>query len=94
MKRYVDANKLKIEFMDLGLDHCQGTDGREAGQVIDDAATEDVAKIIHAHWSEETYECNGFGDAHFGFRCSNCGKIANRLEYCGNCGAIMDEETK
>ena len=70
MARYIDADGLKIEFMDLELDHCQGTDYREANQVIDDYPTADVEKVVrckNCRWGEyneieKQYLCRYFID--------------------------------
>lgn len=52
----------------------------------------DVAPVVHGHWSKEMRFTEDFmGNRTYGYKCSVCGKIANRLQFCGNCGAKMDE---
>ena len=52
----------------------------------------DVAPVVHGHWSKEMRFTEDFmGNRTYGYKCSVCGKLANRLQFCGNCGAIMDE---
>lgn len=53
--------------------------------------TEDVAPVIHAHW---TYEIDDLFPADSMMICSNCGeyeRLGANDNYCGNCGAKMDE---
>ena len=57
-----------------------------------DTPAADVAPVIHAHWSKEMRFTEDFmGNRTYGYKCSVCGKLANRLQFCGNCGAKMDE---
>lgn len=52
----------------------------------------DVAPVVHGHWSKELRFTEDFmGNRTYGYKCSVCGKLANRLPFCGNCGAKMDE---
>ncbi|MBO6301602.1 MAG: hypothetical protein J6N15_04125 [Ruminiclostridium sp.] len=52
----------------------------------------DVAPVVHGHWSKEMRFTEDFmGNRTYGYKCSVCGKLANRLQFCGNCGAKMDE---
>jgi rubrerythrin len=62
----------------------------EITETMDDA---DVAPVVHGHWSKELRFTEDFmGNRTYGYKCSVCGKLANRLQFCGNCGAIMDEK--
>lgn len=59
---------------------------------IDSLPSADVAPVIHAHWSKEMRFTEDFmGNRTYGYKCSVCGKLANRLQFCGSCGAKMDE---
>ena len=56
------------------------------------AEFEDVAPVIHAHW---TYDIDDLSPMDSMMICSNCGEyehIYANGNYCGNCGAKMDEE--
>ena len=101
MSRYIDAELIEYERHEkrgLGIDY--GIDEESYYEVaykknIDKIPTADVIEVKHGHWSKEMYECvDAFGDRHIGYLCSNCKQVANKMNYCGNCGAIMDEETK
>lgn len=51
-----------------------------------------VAPIVHAHWIGET---DDLFPADSMVMCSNCGEyeyLSAGGNYCGNCGAKMDEE--
>lgn len=52
---------------------------------LEEAETEDVAPVVHAHWKEDGEVCV----------CSNCGEEhawgGYRADYCDVCGAKMDE---
>lgn len=50
--------------------------------LIDTMPTIETKPVEHAHW-EETGTVLG--------ECSNCGAICPKIEYCGKCGAQMDE---
>ena len=56
---------------------------RLLGKFIDHAPTIEAKPVVHAHW-EETGTVLG--------KCSNCGGMCPKIEYCGRCGAIMDEK--
>lgn len=65
--------------------------------MITGAPIADVAPVVHGHWSKEMRFTEDFmGNRTYGYKCSVCGKLANRLQFCGNCGAKMDggEETE
>lgn len=46
----------------------------------------DVASIAHAHWENIKFDCGDW----IGI-CSNCGSKCPADNYCGTCGAKMDE---
>ena len=51
----------------------------------------DVAPVVHAHW---TYEIDDLFPEDSMMICSNCGeyeRLGANDNYCGNCGAKMDE---
>lgn len=53
---------------------------------------DDVVPVVHGHWSKEMRFTEDFmGNRTYGYKCSICGKLANRLQFCGNCGAKMNE---
>ena len=60
----------------------------EVYNAMQDVPSEDVQPVRHGHWIKHSpcqYECN------------KCGKVvvaddANELNYCCNCGRIMDGE--
>lgn len=57
-----------------------------------DTKPADVAPVVHGHWSKEMRFTEDFmGNRTYGYKCSVCGKLANRLQFCGNCGAKMNE---
>ena len=56
------------------------------------ATIEEVAPVVHAHW---TYEIDDLFPADSMMICSNCGEYEHlgvNDNYCGNCGAKMDEK--
>ena len=64
----------------------------EAIRIINEMPAADVAPVVHGHWSKEMRFTEDFmGNRTYGYKCSVCGKLANRLQFCGNCGAKMDE---
>lgn len=85
MARYVDVDEyLKGTFCDK-FDDC--TSEEECFECWARRHTEDVAPVVHAKWEE------GYDGAYNGtFKCSNCGKLHSKANYCPNCGAKMDKE--
>lgn len=60
---------------------------------IDNIPAADVAPVVHGRWSKEMRFTEDFmGNRTYGYKCSVCGKLANRLPFCGNCGAKMGSE--
>lgn len=51
--------------------------------------TEDVVPVVHAHW-RYMHRSKRFG-LYVG-ACSHCGSPNIAADYCGTCGAKMDEE--
>lgn len=47
-----------------------------------------LQELKHAHWEGDIRLVNSVGCA----KCSYCGHIAPVVDYCGICGARMDEE--
>lgn len=61
-------------------------------QLVDDNKQLKKNKPQTGKWSDEMVGYNDeFGDFHFGFQCSVCGAIINKTNYCGKCGARMEE---
>lgn len=57
-----------------------------------DTPVVDAAPVVHGRWSKEMRFTEDFmGNRTYGYKCSVCGKLANRLQFCGNCGAKMDK---
>lgn len=94
MARYIDAD-LFVEWQDnrqdddlyMGWDYVKQC-------IYDDYVKADVAPIIHAHW---TYDIDDLSPMDSMMICSNCGEyehIYANGNYCGNCGAKMDEEVE
>lgn len=77
MARYVDLDKVTVW-------HCP----RNIAQMREWAfglPMEDVAPVVHVHWIRVNHD-----DA---YKCSNCGSVFYyETNYCGFCGAKMDEE--
>lgn len=60
--------------------------------IVDSCKTIDAAPVVHGHWSKEMFYTEDFmGNRTYGYKCSVCDKLANRLQFCGNCGSKMDE---
>lgn len=46
----------------------------------------DATPVVHAHWENTKFDCGDW----IGI-CSNCGSKCPADNYCGTCGAKMDE---
>lgn len=60
---------------------------------VNDIPAADVCPEKHGAWSDKMVGVRDemfLGDFHFGFKCSECGAVLNKTNYCGNCGAKMD----
>lgn len=101
MARYIDIELLPPKkYAYTGIDE---SDGYALGfndclDEVLDMPTADVKPVVHAHW---VYI--GDKDEVFTHKCSNCGSkrqwaIVTDMyvngQYCGRCGAKMDEEVK
>lgn len=99
MSNYISIGKALQKLLDAG--GCDASDewarGYDAGiteaiDIIDNIPPADVAPVVHGRWSKEMRFTEDFmGNRTYGYKCSVCGKLANRLQFCGNCGAKMDE---
>ena len=87
MARYADVNKLIWQVQNNDK---YGTITKQVFiSLLQNSETEDVAPVVHAHWTAEK-------------KCSNCKEDAlwdDRggdwlTDYCPNCGAKMDEEVE
>lgn len=84
--RLIDADALKLEFNYQfgGVSHAVA-----AARLIDAAPT--IHEKKHGHWIEYLDGCSLV-------KCSCCGHeyldCIECMNYCGNCGAIMDEKVK
>ena len=63
--------------------------------VVKSLPTIDAEPIKHGHWvtTWNRYDKDGYVIQTRG-RCSCCNQSSDVLDYCGNCGARMDEETE
>ena len=86
LKRDKAIEAIEREFGDEASPDCV-----RAKEAVYSVELADVAPVIHAHWSKEMRFTEDFmGNRTYGYKCSVCGKLANRLQFCGNCGAKMD----
>lgn len=90
-KRYIDIEKLipemKQESLKMFNSYYKGF--VEAIKMIADFPVEDVAPVVHGHWS--------FGLSILSGKCSVCGcryEDVDKFDYCPSCGAKMDEGRK
>lgn len=65
-----------------------------ARKIIAEAPAEDVAQVVHGRWIE--YE----GEGYHGIHCSRCnfsipyGNVMMGYNFCPNCGAKMEVDTR
>ena len=88
MGKFIDRQKLEAHFSPA----ITGKEAYTAGEVllsIQKFPSADVVPVIHAHW-RYMHRSKSFGL--FVGACSNCGSPNIVADYCGNCGAKMDEE--
>lgn len=101
MSEYINANEVKKR-IENELKTAYVFDEYDSGRrdtlnwilhsVIAKLSAANVAPVVRGHWSKEMCFTEDFmGNRTYGYKCSVCGKIANRLQFCGNCGAKMDE---
>ena len=97
MGRLIDAKKLKRAIMDMESPYSTFfiPDWVRVfvNRVIDKAPTVDAEPVRHGHWIEKGAGFN------WHFECSACGwedgyPFNDRMKYCPNCGAKMDEEAE
>ena len=102
MSRYIDAEHLKETLNSIRtiIEKDYGSSANivigclnAACNEVDREPTADVEPIRHAHWIEQGRGYN------WSFVCSQCGHVDGfpfneRMKYCPNCGAYMDEEEK
>lgn len=93
MGKFIDRQKLEAHFSPA----ITGKEAYTAGEVllsIQKFPSADVVPVVHAHW---TYEIDDLFPADSMMICSNCGeyeRLGANDNYCGECGAKMDEEVK
>lgn len=91
MSEYIERESIRKVLMDVCSDeNCPMFIAATIDQVIDYEPAADVAPVVHAYWKGYHTQdpC-----------CSNCGfsydreqgEDAQTTDYCGNCGAKMDE---
>lgn len=99
MSDYIDRERLKeafhadlqtLQFLDESTINLILTD-------IDEAPVADVVSVVHGHWINKTNINRAIVEQRVD--CSVCGYIfytttALSFEYCPNCGAKMDDDSK
>ena len=92
MARYIDAENMYKEVWKHSTSPLNEWDTWGLLSALERVPTADVEPVIHAHW---TYEIDDLFPADSMMICSNCGeyeRLGANDNYCGNCGAKMDEE--
>ena len=99
MSRYIDADGIKYKESYLPVYHLSASK-----EDVDNVPTADVAPVVHAHW--EYHECVCTDEGITGvYVCSACKAAVPEAvfdffmegfhkDFCGACGAQMDEEVK
>lgn len=95
MNGYISKERAEICVMSA----IEGSEGDDVLRALDDVRlainsepAANVAPVVLGHWSKEMRFTEDFmGNRTYGYKCSVCGKLANRLQFCGNCGAEMSE---
>ena len=95
MSGYISKERAEICVMSA----IEGSEGDDVLRSLDDVRlaissepAAHVAPVVHGRWSKEMRFTEDFmGNRTYGYKCSVCDKLANRLQFCGNCGAKMDE---
>ena len=102
-KRLIDANALKMQFIDYVRTppHFHYGDwqnmcihGTEIDEIIENAPTVDAVEVVHGEWKK--YH-DHFTKRQVGWICSNCSAVSYDLSngdtpFCPHCGAMMDLE--
>lgn len=83
--RLIDAEELMYE-LDEQV-YMQVDDFSIIANVVRSAPAIEAKPIIHAHWEIEYDEDDNIKKCY----CSNCGVGCEPMNYCGFCGAQMDE---
>lgn len=94
MAKYIDADKVHIDYDKLRTCGNYIDAGQYLISVINEAPTADVVEVRHGKWlphkskygndNESVYTCSECGD-NIGFQ---------KKTYCPNCGAKMDKENE
>ena len=105
MSRYIDADKLyelirtndyRLATINGSIDYGMFTIGIK--QAIDEIPTADVTEVRHGKWltwEEQFPDRKPTKKNNLGVFCNNCHSHAdNMTDYCPNCGARIDGETK
>lgn len=98
MSRYIDADKLKSQFLkdyDILTDIIREQNSNSAiigvsefiGNTINSIPTADVQEVKHGKYIGEQQ----YGDCVMQ-HCSQCGYLVYVDDYCGHCGAKMDRK--
>lgn len=89
MDKYVSANKLKAKIISGEPVLFSEATQHEIFFLLESEPSEDVEPVRHAHWIRTYLAQTG------SYECSNCGRFSmGDTNYCGGCGARMDEETE
>lgn len=91
-RRKGTKNGKRIFVYEIGEAPCRSCDIGDMIDAVWDFLPADVAPVVRGHWSKEMFYTEDFrGNITYGYKCSVCDELANRLQFCGNCGAKMDE---
>lgn len=89
MSRYIDADALKDYVNSISTHWLNEWDTLGVLAAIDKAKTVDVQEVKHGKWIP--IDPTGY----IGLtKCSECGKIFWKFNFCPNCGAKMDKESE
>lgn len=87
MDKYVSVNKLKAKIISGEPVLFSEATQHEIFFLLESEPSEDVEPVIHAHWIREFLTQTGC------YECSSCRRYSTlETNYCGSCGAKMDEE--
>ena len=93
MAIYIDAKLAEKNIDNADLSWCTDIDNiiEACIEALQSTPQADVVPVVHAHW---IYEIDDLFPADSMMICSNCGeyeRLGANDNYCGNCGAKMDE---
>ena len=95
MSRYIDADKLRKDVLDLPNCYNGFSDTYDKAMIIDlidEQPTVDAKPVRHGHWIKANDPMSSPFDTMKRCLCSECREWAAVTSYCPNCGAKMDDE--